>query len=314
MPHTIAPESIRRSALVRTRRAFTLVELLVVVGIIVVLMSLLLPTLFSAREAARRAACASNLRQLGQAMIAYATDHDGNLPVQHGGPGQTNATAATGTDLWDLAKPTRNILMGAPAYPATPETSTSTLMSSADARRHMFYCPSNTDRDSDNNWVNPSNPTFSITGYCLIVQRDLTGGGGAAQGGFKAPSWLGPTGSQGPSLFVSTIRDVRPPDPNVPLAQQPDLASPSARELAADIVISNNEKAYDVNAPDNSANFGDATTQTQTAHMKGKLPAGGNVFFLDGHVEWRNFSDMKPAGATTPHARCQTADNIYYYW
>lgn len=61
------------------RGAFSLVELLVVMAIAALLMSLLLPALRSARLAAQRSACASNLRQLHLANAAYATANDGRF-------------------------------------------------------------------------------------------------------------------------------------------------------------------------------------------------------------------------------------------
>ena len=62
------------------RTGFTLVELLVVLAIVLILTSLLMPGLRSARETANKLACASNMRQIGYAITAYATDHNERLP------------------------------------------------------------------------------------------------------------------------------------------------------------------------------------------------------------------------------------------
>src|SRR5262245_7684660 len=62
------------------RRGFTLIELLVVIAIIAIVAAILFPVFAQAREKARQAACASNLRQLGMAMTQYLQDNDEHYP------------------------------------------------------------------------------------------------------------------------------------------------------------------------------------------------------------------------------------------
>lgn len=77
----------------RAHKAFTLVELLVVMSIIAILSALLLPSLSRTKESGKRARCTSNLRQLGIAGQLYWDDHEGYAFPYHNG--ETN-----GGDLW----------------------------------------------------------------------------------------------------------------------------------------------------------------------------------------------------------------------
>jgi prepilin-type N-terminal cleavage/methylation domain-containing protein/prepilin-type processing-associated H-X9-DG protein len=64
----------------RSPRAFTLIELLMAIAVVAVLAAILFPVFAKARESARRAVCASNMRQLGLATNAYLEDWDGRYP------------------------------------------------------------------------------------------------------------------------------------------------------------------------------------------------------------------------------------------
>ena len=65
----------------RRRSAFTLVELLVVIGIVAVLMGILIPALTSARASARKMACMSNLSQIGMAIHLYSVEYNDSIPI-----------------------------------------------------------------------------------------------------------------------------------------------------------------------------------------------------------------------------------------
>ena len=102
-----------------SRRGFTLVELLVVIGIIAVLVAILMPALSRAREASRRTKCQSNLRSLAQAMYLYAGAFRDRLPNTNP-PGVAYSDAAIDAVLISFARD----------YVAVPG---------------IFHCPSDTD-------------------------------------------------------------------------------------------------------------------------------------------------------------------------
>ncbi len=136
------------------QRAFTLIELLVVVSLIVLLVALLLPALGRAREIGRRTVCASNLQQIGNAMLSQAADSGGRLPLGY----VDSAHGSTYHMIWAFSSPHKYMMLG------------TLVESGAVGGGEVFYCPSQKwsffQYDTpDNRWDEPytSNGAQKIT-------------------------------------------------------------------------------------------------------------------------------------------------------
>lgn len=101
-----------RSDAITPARAFTLVELLVVIGIIALLLAILLPALSRVRESAHRAKCLANIAELGRAVLLYAHDNKDHLPDAGSGnaPDALMSPRAVGLPPWSNFGPNTYVL------------------------------------------------------------------------------------------------------------------------------------------------------------------------------------------------------------
>lgn len=110
------------------RRAFTLIELMVVIGIIAILAAILFPVFARAKAAAKKTACISNLRQIGDGILMYMSDYDDIFPHA------VDASDKWAPQIWD---PFPSFQAEIPNMPLMPDA-----LQPYTKSKEIFHCPS----------------------------------------------------------------------------------------------------------------------------------------------------------------------------
>jgi prepilin-type N-terminal cleavage/methylation domain-containing protein len=247
---------------------FTLLELLVVVGVIAVLIVLELPVLAAGKSQSKIAMCASHVRQLVLSCQVFANDNNNRLPVPAGG----------GYWAWDVSGSTINALLN------------------SGAQTNTFYCPGTAPRFTDTqNWSgsgltlwNFDNGGFRVIGYALAL---------------AGASSMNVT-NENSSILPETIN-------NFPYPGTATTYTASERVLVADATISTGTALPGYEHPENNYTgilggftYNGVSYPHVSPHLNGNVPAGGNLGFKDGHVEWRDFELMTP----------RTSSGAVFWW
>lgn len=186
----------RNRDLTKGFKGFTLIELLVVIAIIAILAAILFPVFARARENARRASCASNLKQIGLASMQYSQDYDEKLYAH-----RYNSGANSNPLLQSNGGPVPNADITAPA---TDRTFWISLLQPYAKSLQVFQCP--------------SNPDGFVGGSSFAMGSSGIGAGGNGYGGQNSYGhndfWLSPaekyasTGSAASPVALASIERV----------------------------------------------------------------------------------------------------------
>ena len=271
------------------RKGFTLVELLVVIAVIALLMAILMPVLRRAQDQAMRILCGNREKNLLLAFTMYADTHNNQLP------------RSGGYWPWDVPMNTRNQLLrcmgvdvdsfsynDASENPGDMTFSVPTGYGGGSSGgvpiqySDNFYCPANkaTTRYRSTYWNYSS---YIVAGFGVLWDCGWNGNG-------KNPVWA--------AMSMAEYGVVQ--DPTKRWVDRMDMPQSSERELVIDVVQCsfNTAATGGDNAKYPYGNFikivegGIGIDGTNHFNTDSKA-SGGNMGFVDGHVEWRSWSEMK---------------------
>ena len=255
-----------------SRLGFTLVELLVVIGIIALLISILLPVMGRAREAGNRIKCLSNLRQIAQGVMMYEMQWK-RLP----GP---SLPCILDVDIVN-AEPPGNIISA--YYRARSWTNNDMLMKYVNKSKEVFRCPSSGEMRER---ATPFSSSSAYAGKALGYSYKLNNQSNTVPGFFFGSHTSSQTEANKEPKKLSMIR--------------------AAGTAAADAVVKDKSRIWMVSDLDGrnfpsttSADFGIADGSLaldkrtwQPVHKSGKW--GRNFAFFDGHAEWLSLDFLPP--------------------
>jgi len=284
----------------RRRIGFTLIELLVVVAILALLISLLLPSMATARERAKRAVCAgSNMRGFIQCMAVYAADYDDHLPDPGNWTGMWNQTVIRDPNHNRAGDVCDSVAFNLHwIHPGFRQM----MMDQYQLERDYFYCPSNPDLNTDHVWNATDggaggDGVHIITGYLVLGGRKELA---VPRDQIQDTRFVNNNGHV-TTYFPYQAGFENLPRPELPVGKL-KLSDESATDVAmADFARAWWQEGFDIRVGDGEYGY---PNHLQVGHGEEAIPipgfmpegnGGANVGHFDGHVNWKSQRAMGQA-------------------